>query len=80
MAWLAFHLIDAALFPDRIRLADVARSDIAQGAFRCLNWIEENAGGVPAVMRFLATGELSQATGKRIESVSQLLREAGVTL
>lgn len=79
-AWLAFHLIDAVIFPDRIRLADIARSDTAQAGFRCLNWIEENAGGVFAVMRFLATGDLDEATGKRIESVGHLLREAGVTL
>ena len=71
--WAESHVVDALAIRSSLELANLRQeqSEYAAG-FQLFKYIEENCGGVPAVLDFLSTGDIAVATGGKVKNVLEL--------
>lgn len=77
--WAASQVVDALAIRTCLSLASLRFGDEYGDGFRVMKYLEQREGGVQAVLRFLATGDVAAATGGRVKSIDDLLAKAEVS-
>jgi hypothetical protein len=76
--WAESHFADALAVRTMLDLNNLREGDEYGEGFRIMKWLETNHGGIHAVLRFLATGDVVTATGGRYQTLPELIR-AGIS-
>jgi hypothetical protein len=72
--WAESHFADALAVRTMLDLNNLREGDEYGEGFRIMKWLETNHGGIHAVLRFLATGDVVIATGGRYRTLPELIR------
>lgn len=72
--WAESHFADALAVRTMLDLNNLREGDEYGEGFRIMKWLETNHGGIHAVLRFLATGDVATATGGRCRTLPELIR------
>ena len=76
--WAESHVVDALAIRSALTSANLRQGDEYGEGFQLIKYIEENLGGVPAVLDFLACGDISTVTGGKIRDLEALYAVAGI--
>jgi hypothetical protein len=76
-SWAASHVVDAMAIRSSLTAANLRQGDEYAAGFQVFKYIEE-AYGAAAVLVFLGTGDIAQASGGKIANIDQLYSLAGV--
>jgi hypothetical protein len=76
--WAESHVVDALAIRTSLDLANLRHGDEYGEGFQLIKFIEETYGGVPAVLQFLGTGDISAITAGKITTLSRLYAAAGI--
>jgi len=77
--WGASQVVDALALRTALDMTNLRHGDEYGDGFQIMKHIEENYGGIQAVLMFLATGDIALATGGKINSVRQLYSAIGLS-
>jgi hypothetical protein len=78
--WAESHIVDALAIRSSLSAANLREGDEYGEGFKLMKWIEENCGGVPAVLAFLSTGNIDHATRGKVKTLPQLYAMSGINL
>lgn len=77
--WAESHVVDALAIRSSLDLANLRQGDEYGEGFQLIKHIEENCGGVRAVLTFLSTGDIQAASGGTIRDMKQLYSLVGAS-
>jgi len=76
--WAESHVVDALAIRTSLDQNNLRQGDEYGEGFQLFKYIEENHGGVPAVLEFLRTGDIAAVTNGEISDLSALYGAAGI--
>jgi hypothetical protein len=76
--WTESHVVDALALRSSLELANLRQGDEYGVGFQLIKLVEEQFGGVPAVLAFLATGDIAKVTRGEIRDLQQLYSHFGI--
>ncbi|MDO8336570.1 MAG: hypothetical protein Q7T74_07410, partial [Candidatus Saccharibacteria bacterium] len=77
-SWAESHIVDALAIRSSLTTANLREGDEYAAGFQLFKYIEENCGGVAAVLGFLASGDIASITRGNVTDLEHLYSAAGI--